>query len=291
MSVLAGAVEGSITMAAPLLLASLGETVVQKSGVVNVGLEGMILTGSLAAVVGSQITHNAVTGVLIAAIAGAVMALIFSVFAIRLAANQVVVGVVINLMALGITGTLSRAIFGHQQTFVTVVGLQHYFANQTLLTPIALLCVPVIWWWLQRTRGGLELRATGEQPTAAQAAGIDVLALRSRAAVFGGVMAGIAGACLTVGDVPTFQENMSAGRGFIALAIVTSGRWNTLGCLVASLIFGASEELEIQGQAMGLHVPHDLLLAAPYVITLFILMSGARAGKAPGALGLPYIKP
>jgi simple sugar transport system permease protein len=101
-------------------------------------------------------------------------------------------------------------------------------------------------------------------------------------------MAGLAGACLTLGDVPTFQEGMSAGRGFIALAIVTSGRWNAFGCLASALIFGISEELEIQGQAMGLHVPHDILLAVPYVMTLVILMYGGKSGKAPAALGIPY---
>jgi simple sugar transport system permease protein len=288
MSILVGAVTGSITMSAPLLLAAVGETVVQRSGIVNVGIEGMILTGALAAVIGVWQTHNPAVGLLCAVVAAGLFALIFALFAVQLAANQIVVGVVINLLALGITGTVSRQVFGRQQTFVSVAGLPHLFANQSVLTPIALVSVPAVWWWLYRTRGGLQLRATGEQPQAAEAAGVNVLRLRTLAILFGGIMAGIAGACLTIGDVPTFQEGMSAGRGFIALAIVTAGRWNPFGCLAASLVFGVSEELELQGQAMGLHVPHDILLAVPYIMTLAILMSGSKFARAPAALCVPY---
>jgi ABC-type uncharacterized transport system permease subunit len=264
MSVLAGAIEGSVTMAVPLLFAALGETVVQKSGVVNVGIEGLILTGALAAVLGAGQSHNPYIGLACAAITAGIFALLFALFAVRLAANQVVVGVVINLMALGITGTISRFAFGAQHTFVSVIGFEHGVGNQTLLTPVSALCVPAIWWWLHRTRWGL------------------------RAVLFGGVLAGVAGTCLTLGDTPTFQEGMSAGRGFIALAIVTAGRWSPYGCIAASLVFAVSEELEINGQAMGLNVPHDILLAAPYIMTLLILMFGGRAVKAPAALGLPF---
>ncbi len=290
MSILSAAIEGSITMAAPLLLASIGELVVQRSGVVNVGLEGLILTGALAAVLGTLNTHNPLIGVVCAAIAAGAVALLFALFAVRLAANQVVVGVVINLLTLGLTGTVSRAVFGAQSTFVSVEALPHLFANQTILTPLALTMVPAAWWLLNRTRSGLMIRAAGEQPAAADSSGISVLNLRTVAVLFGGVMAGIAGACLSVGDVPTFQEGMSAGRGFIALAIVTAGRWSAPGCLAAALVFGISEELEIQGQAMGLHIPHDILLAVPYVITLIILLSGSHSSKAPAALGIPYVK-
>ena len=290
MSILSGALQGSVTMAAPLLLASLGELVVQRSGVVNVGLEGLILTGSLSAVLGTLYTHNPLLGVVCAAIASLLVALLFSLFAVRLAANQVVVGVVINLFALGLTGTINRAVFGKQNTFVSVEALPHLLGGQTILTFFAILMAPAVWWWLKRTRAGLTSRAAGEQPVAAETSGVNVLNLRTAAVAFGGVMAGIAGACLSVGDVPTFQEGMSAGRGFIALAIVTAGRWTAPGCAAAALVFGLSEELDIQGQAMGLHIPHDILLAIPYVITLIILLSGSHGSKAPAALGAPYIK-
>ncbi|HLK55465.1 MAG TPA: ABC transporter permease [Chthonomonadaceae bacterium] len=288
MSVIGGAVLGTVTMATPLLLAALGENVVQKSGVVNVGLEGMMLTGALMAIIGTQWTNNPYLGVVVAAVAGAIIALLFGLFAVRLGANQVVVGVVVNLMALGLTGTLSRALYGKQQSFLTATPLPHLLWNQTLLTLLALVATPMLWWWLNRTRGGLELRACGEQPIAAEASGVPVLRVRLMAVLFGGMMAGIAGACLSVGDVPTFNEGMSAGRGFIALAIVTSGRWNPWGCLCAALIFGCMDQLGVQGQALGVNLPHDLLLALPYVVTLLILLSSSRFSQAPASLGRPY---
>lgn len=288
MILLGSIVTGSLTMATPLLLASIGETVVERSGVVNVGLEGMILSGALAAVLGTAYLHNPLIGVMCALLGGVLVATLFAQFAVRLCANQVVVGVVVNLMALGLTGTISRACFSNQHTFITVAALPHLIGDQTFLMPLALVLVPATWWWLYRTPAGLKLRACGEHPVAADAAGVNVLHVRNIAVAFGGALAGIAGACLTIGDVPTFQENMSAGRGFIALAIVTSGRWNPIGCLIAALIFGVSEEIEIQAQAMHLPVPHSLLLALPYLVTLLILASGSKSSQAPAALGIPY---
>ena len=288
MSVWGGAIQGTFTLATPLLLASLGETVVERAGVVNVGIEGMMLTGALAAVIGSWDTGSPLLGVGVAAVAGLALALLLALFAVRLNANQVVVGVVVNLLALGLTGTLSRALFGKQAAFLTVKALPTLFGGQNLLTPLALGMVPLLWWWLRRTRRGLELRACGEQPEAAEAAGVPVTRVRMAALLFGGAMAGIAGAFLSVGDVPTFQEGMSAGKGFIALAIVTSGRWNPWGCLIAALLFGFVDELQILIQAQGWNLPHDLLLALPYVITVAILMSGARWSQSPAALGRPY---
>jgi ABC-type uncharacterized transport system permease subunit len=298
-TVAGGALLGTLSLATPLLLAALGETVVQRSGVVNVGLEGMILTGAFAAFVGTVLSvylpghpvgavANPYIGVLAAVVAGMLMALLFAFFVVRLAANQVVVGVVINLLALGLTGTLLRTLPRTDGGFLNTQALPQIVFNQTLLTPLALLAVPGVWWWLFRTRHGMEMRACGEQPMAAEAAGISVMRRRTVAILFGGGMAGLSGAFLSVGDVPTFQESMSAGRGFIALAIVTSGRWNPWGCLVAALVFGFTDRLQIQGQAIGLHVPHDLLLALPYVATLLILAFGSGWTLSPAALGRPY---
>ncbi|MCW3095118.1 MAG: nucleoside transporter rane protein [Chthonomonadaceae bacterium] len=299
MTVVGGALLGTLSLATPLLLAALGETVVQRSGVVNVGLEGMMLTGAFAAFVGTVLsvslpghiagtTANPYVGLVAAILAGMLIALLFALFAVRLAANQVVVGVVVNLLALGLTGTLLRTLPRTESGFLNTQALPQIFFNQTILTPLALIAVPGVWWWLFRTRRGLELRACGEQPVAAEAAGIPVMRRRTAAILFGGAMAGLAGAFLSVGDVPTFQEGMSAGRGFIALAIVTSGRWNPWGCLAAALIFGFTDRLQIQGQAIGLHVPHDLLLALPYVATLLILAFGSGWSVSPAALGRPY---
>ncbi len=299
MTAIGGAILGTMSLATPLVLAALGETVVQRAGVVNVGLEGMILTGAFVAFVGTEMSvrlhwhlvgygPNPYVGLIAAALAGVLLAVVFAVFVVKLSANQVVVGVALNLMALGLTGTLLRLLPRAAGGFLNTQALPQVFYSLTILTPMAFLAVPAVWWWLFRTRRGLELRACGEQPVAAESAGVPVLRRRTAAILFGGAMAGLAGGFLSVGDVPTFQEGMSSGRGFIALAIVTSGRWNPWGCLVAALLFGFADRLQIQGQALGIHLPHDLLLAAPYVATLLILAFGTGWSQSPAALGRPY---
>ena len=290
--ILIGAALGAVTLATPLLLAATGETIAQKAGVVNVGLEGMMLAGAFAATIGAlnqgAIIGNPYWGLLVGALAGMALAGLFAVFAVRLAANQVVVGVVVNLLALGLTGTIYRAKFGATGAFLRAATLPAFFGSVNVLTLLAFLAAPLSWLWLYRTRRGLELRACGEQPIAAEASGVGVLRTRTLAVLFGGAMAGIAGAFLSVGNTGTFAENMTAGRGFIALAIVTSGRWNPYGCLIAALIFGAVSELQAQGQALGLHLPFQLFLALPYLVTLLALMRGGRQTQAPAALGRPY---
>jgi simple sugar transport system permease protein len=280
--------QGTLTLATPLLLAALGESVTQKSGVVNVGLEGMMLVGAFAAVLSTIGATSPWMGLVSAALAGVALAALFALFAVRLAANQVVVGVVINLLALGLTGTIYRARFGETGTFLSVPLLPKLFLGENLLVLFALLGVPLLWYWLNRTRTGLLLRACGEQPTAAEAAGTSVLRVRFLAVLFGGAMTGLAGASLSIGTAGTFIENMTAGRGFIALAIVTSGRWNAFGCLIAAVVFGFVEQLQFLGQAQGWKLPYQLFLALPYVVTLLILVGGGKQTQAPASLGRPY---
>lgn len=275
--------QGTITLATPLLLAALGESITQKSGVVNVGLEGMMLVGAFAGVLATIGAPTAYAGLLASAGAGMGLGLLFAIFAVRLAANQVVVGVVINLLALGLTGTLYRSKFGETGAFLRTPMLP-----SLLLPSIAMLGVPLVWYWVRYTRAGLMLRACGEQPTAAEAAGTNVLRVRLCAVLFGGALAGLAGASLSIGTTGTFIENMTAGRGFIALAIVTSGRWTALGCLLAAVVFGFVEQLQFLGQAQGWKLPYQLFLALPYVVTLLILVGGSKQSKAPAALGRPY---
>ncbi len=290
MSVLSGTLLGSVTMATPLLLAALGENVVQQAGIVNVGLEGMMLIGAFTGMLGSRHFGSPYAGLVAAAVAGLVVALLFARFVVKLSANQVVVGVVINLLAIGLTGTIYRAVFGATGTFLTLSGLPHLMGGLTILTLFSLAAVPIVWWALFRTRRGLELRACGEQPSAADAAGVDVGRMRTHAVLFGGAIAGIAGAFLSLGESNTFIENMSSGRGFIALAIVTSGRWNPWGSLAAALLFGFTNELQFQWQALGLHLPYQLFLALPYAATLVILTTGGKLSRAPASLALPYRK-
>ncbi len=288
MSIVTGTLQATLTMATPLLLSALGENIVQRAGVINVGLEGMMLIGAFAATLGALYSGNPYIGVAIALFAGVLAALLLAAFAVKLNADQVVVGVVINLLALGLTGTIYRAVFGTTGSFVITKALPHLLADQTVLTLFALILVPAVWWWLYRTRGGLELRACGEQPVAAEAAGVRVPRWRTAALLFGGAMAGMAGAFLSIGENNTFVPNMTNGRGFIALAIVTSGRWSPLGCLIAALVFGFADALQFQGQAFGLNLPRDLFLALPYIVTLLILTTGSRWSQAPAALGRPF---
>ncbi len=316
MSVFTGTLQATLTSATPLLIAALGENLVQKAGIVNVGLEGMMLTGAFAATLGTLYPRNPLNhlplnnpyiGVFCGAIGGLLLALLFALFVIRWSANQVVVGVVINLLALGLTGTIYRKLFGATGQFVSTAALPplnagltptllhhlqawnlDWIGSLTLLTPFALFAVPVLWLWLRRTRKGLELRACGEQPTAAASSGISVERSRFVALLVGGAMAGMAGAFLSIGDSNTFVPNMTAGRGFIALAIVTAGRWNPCGCLAAALLFGFAEALQYRGQAMGLHLPYQIFLAMPYIGTLLILAWGTKRSYAPAALGRPY---
>lgn len=275
--------QGTVILATPLLLAALGETVVQRAGVVNVGLEGMMLVGAFGGVLTAIGSPTAYLGLLGAVGAGVALALLFALFAVRLAANQVVVGVVVNLLALGLTGTLYRARFGETGTFLRTPILPPY-----LLPTFALVGVPLLWYWLRYTRAGLMLRACGEQPNATEAAGTNVLRVRLSAVLFGGAMAGLAGASLSIGTTGTFIENMTEGRGFIALAIVTSGRWSALGCLLAAIVFGFVEQLQFLGQAQGWKLPYQLFLGLPYLVTLLILVGGSRQSQAPASLGRPY---
>ena len=285
---LAGTLQQTLTMATPLLLAALGETVVQKSGVVNVGMEGMMLCGAFGATLATLWTGNPLIGVAAGAGVGILTALLLAAVAVRMAADQIVCGIVINLLAMGVTGTVYQRMFGRREVGLSTASLPHVIGDQTVLFVLAIAMVPAIWYWLAHTRSGLELRACGEQPIAANAAGIDVLNIRTLCTLFGGAMAGIAGSCLSVGSSNTFVPEMTAGRGYIALAIVTAGRWSPSGCLAAALVFGFADALQYRGQSIGIHISKDLLLALPYIATLAILAVGFAGRGGPAALGVSY---
>jgi ABC-type uncharacterized transport system permease subunit len=289
--------EASVRTSTPLLLAGLGEVVVERAGVINIGLEGAILAGAFGALVGA--THATVLGGYAAAIlAGVSIALVFAAFAVGLRADQVITGTAISLLALGLTGTLYRAAYGVTGaalsiptsgplvlpvlSTIPVVG-RALFA-QPAITYVAYLLVPVVWWWMYRTHAGLALRATGESPVAARVAGVRVGRLRLGAVLFGGAMGGVAGGTLVLAQAGTFAEGMSAGRGFIAIAIVVLGRWHPGGVAIAALVFGAASAVQFLLQALGLALPYQLFLALPYVLTLAALAGVAGRVTAPASL-------
>jgi len=288
----------ALHLATPLLLAALGEVIVERAGVINVGIEGMVLTGALAGFTVSYVSHSAVLGAIAAIGAGVILALLSSLFAIAFRSDQVVVGTAVNILALGLTGVLFRALFSQSGASATafqpisIPGLSKLpvigeaLFQQDAIGYVALLMVPACHWFLYRTMAGLRLRSVGEYPAAADAASISVPRTRTFALLFGGGMAGLAGAYLSIGYTNGFVENMSGGRGFIALAIVILGRWTPLGALGAALLFGLASALQYQFQATDTHVPYQLFLALPYLLTLAALLIRAKTRyAAPAALG------
>ncbi len=295
----------TIGMAAPLLLAALGELLVEQSGVINIGIEGVMLTGAFAAMAAAYATGSPAIGLCAAIAAAIVMTATLGVIAINLAVNQVVAGTALDVFALGVTGVFYRRMFGITGKALTVNTLARIrlgplaripilgpaLFNQNGLVYLAFLLVPLVWLILYRTRYGLHLRAAGERPEAADALGLGVYRLRWQAMLVSGVLTGLAGAYLTLGYTNTFVEGMSAGRGFIALAIVILGEWRPLGVAVAAVLFGAAIALQFTLQAVGTGLPYQLFLALPYVLTLVVLTLLGGQGHAPSALGEPYLRP
>jgi simple sugar transport system permease protein len=294
--------EAAVRTATPLALAALGETVVERAGVINIGLEGVVLAGAFGALVaaGSAGASGVAVAFLGAALAGMALAAVFALFAVTLRADQIITGTAVNLLAFGLTGALYRGLYGATGAALSIptTGTTRLPAlaaiplvgpalfDQPAPTYLLYLLAPLTWWWLARTHAGLALRAVGERPDAALVAGIHVQRVRWLALLFGGVLGGLAGGTLVLAQTGTFAEGMSAGRGFIAIAIVVLGRWHPLGVLAAAFVFGAATAVQYVFQAMGWALPYQLFLALPYVLTLLALagLAGRRV-SAPAALG------
>ncbi len=293
--------QSTVTMAVPLLLAALGELIAERAGVINIGLEGMLLTGAFAAMAATYSTGTPLLGLLAAWVSGLALAALFAYVVVARSGNQVVVGTAVNLVALGITGVAYRAIFGVTGAALTVTGLAALpipglaalpivgpaFFTQGALGYVAFLLVPLISVGLYETIPGLKLRMVGENPDAAAAQGVAVEWTQTVALLACGLLAATAGAYLAIAYAHTFVEGMSAGRGFIALAIVIFGRWSAWGILGAALLFGLATALQFHVQALGLPIPYQFPLMLPYVLTLLVLAGYAGTTRAPAALGVP----
>lgn len=295
---LGGFLAAAVRVATPLLLAATGETVAERSGVINLGLEGMMLAGALAAALGASAV-GPWTGVGLAILAGMVLAALFAAVAIGARADQIIAGTAITLGAVGLTGTIYRQAYGAggpglalpTLAAIPLPGLARVpilgpgLFDQPAPTYIALLALPLVWWALFRTRAGLALRATGEGAAMARAAGVRTGLVRATATIVGGGFAGLAGATLVLAQVGTFAERMTAGRGFVAIAIVVLGRWHPAGVAVAALLFGAATALQYVFQSLGLAVPYQLFLMLPYLLTLLALAGAVGRVRAPADLG------
>jgi simple sugar transport system permease protein len=300
--ILTALASSTVAMAIPLLLAGLGELIAERAGVLNIGLEGMLLVGAFAAMACTYWTGAPSMGILCAALAGALLGLGLAFFVVVQNANQVVAGTALNLFALGITGVAYRAVFGMTGAALTIAGLPTYgipilgsvpvlgeaFFDLTALGYASFILVPCVAFALHRTLPGLRLRMAGENPRAAATQGVAVRRVRVIALVICSVLAATGGAYLAVVYSRTFVEGMSAGRGFIALAIVILGRWSAPGIMGAALFFGLVTALQFHFQALGLPLPYQFFLILPYIATLLVLAGYAGRARAPAALGEPY---
>ncbi|HVR40995.1 MAG TPA: ABC transporter permease [Thermoanaerobaculia bacterium] len=268
----------ALVAATPLLLAVEGELVVQRSGIINLGIEGMMLTAAMTAVIAAQLAHSATIGFLGGILGACAIAAIFGLLVIHFRADQIVTGTGINLLALGATGFVYREM---QQFFVAAPRVRI-----DVMLPLAWIVFPIaLAFTIWRTRFGLRLRACGENPEAVTATRASVAAHRWAALAIEATLAGLAGAHLSLALSSGFAENMTAGRGFIALSIVIFGRWKLRGALLGTALFGIAAALQYAIQAMNLALPYHLLLAFPYVLTLLILGGIAGRVRAPAALG------
>lgn len=288
----------AVRVATPLLLAAMGETVTERSGVINLSLEGAMLAGALAAALGAG-AGGPWAGVAAAALAGLAVAALFAAVSVGAGVNQILAGTAVTLMCVGLTGTVYRRAYGYGGPGLTIPTLkplplpglsripligESLFA-QPAPTYLGFLAVPALWWLLYRTRAGLRLRAAGEAADLARAAGVRVRPLRFGATLAGGLFGGVAGASLVLAQVGTFAERMTAGRGYVAIAIVVLGRWHPVGVALAALLFGAATALQFLFQALGLAVPYQVFLMLPYLLTLGALAGAVGRVRPPADLG------
>lgn len=290
--------ESTVRGATPLVLAAIGETLVERAGIINVGIEGCLIAGAFGGLVAAG-SGSVAVGLAGAALAGAALAAVFALCVVRLRMDQIISGTALTLLGLGLTGVLYRSWYGTTGAALSlptagplaVPGLsalpvigRALFA-QPVTTYLAALAVAVTWGFLYRTHAGLALRAIGEAPEAARSSGVAVGRLQAGAIVVGGGLAGLAGGTLVLAQVGTFAEGMSAGRGFVAIAIVVLGRWHPVGVAVGALLFAAASATQFVLQSLGLAVPYQLFLAFPSALTLAALAFLRGRGRPPAALG------
>jgi simple sugar transport system permease protein len=280
----------AIRLATPLLLAALGGLFSERAGVINIALEGLMLAGAFTAAAMTHYSGSPWIGLLSGIVAGVAVAALHAVASIRYRADQVVSGTAINILMLGVPAMLSGAFFLSS-------GATPQIPKENLIpyTPVvlALILVAVTWYVLYRTPFGLRLRAVGENPEAADAAGVSVTKMRYIAVLISGGLAAIGGAYLSIGQSSLFTRNMTSGRGFIALAALIFGKWRPVQTMLACLLFGATEALAIRLQGVpirGVEIPNQFVQIIPYVLTIVVLAGFIGHSRAPRALGIPYQK-
>ncbi len=295
-------VKAALIATTPLLLAALGGLISELSGVLNMALEAMMLIGAFVAYAAADHSGSAWVGLAAAALAGLIIGGMHAFFSITLRSNQIVSAVALNLFALAITALGFRVLYsgqafvfapGFNPIHIPILGDLPYlgiaFFDHNILVYLTLLLVPVMSFILYKTSWGLTLRSVGEHPLAASTMGINVNRVRYIAVLLSGAIAGMSGSALvSASNINAFQENLSAGRGFIAFAAIVFGRWNPTGVFLGNILFGLGDALQIRLQAYGVQVPYQLLLMLPYVITLIALVVFMRNARGPAASGVPF---
>ncbi|EGO65858.1 ABC transporter permease [Acetonema longum] len=301
-SVLISILAAAITAGTPILFAALGELVTERAGILNLGVEGIMLVGAVSGFIAAVTTGSSWLGLAAAMLAGGLVALIHALLCITLRANQIVSGLALTLFGAGLSGYLGKDYIGIPVPSPFAVQPLGFLSDLPLVGPVffqhdvlvylSYLLVPLLWFFMYRTRPGLYLRALGENPAAADALGVKVFALRYLYITLGGMLCGIGGAYLSLAYAPSWLENMTAGRGWIAVALVIFALWNPVRAMIGSYFFGGVDALGFHLQVLGVSVSPFLLSMLPYLFTIIVLVIVmARQGgrlTAPGALGLPY---
>lgn len=298
-TVLIGILASGVRLATPYLYASMGETFGQRSGVLNLGVEGQMLLGAFAAFFVTYTTGNLWLGLLAAILVGALMGTAMAFVTVNLHAQQGISGIGFFLFGLGLSELLFQRMLGTVETVqgfpkihipvlsdIPVVG--EIFFSHNILVYGAYLLVPIVWFVLNKTTLGLKIRSVGENPDAADSLGVSVAGIRYFTLILGGTLAGIAGASLSIALLNVFQQNMTSGLGFIAVALVYFGGWRPLGVLLGALLFSMVNSLQLWIQVLGIPIPSDIAVMMPYVLTILVLVLTVSRVRGPGALTKPF---
>ncbi len=293
-----GLLAATLRIATPILLAGLGEVFAERAGVLNLGIEGIMALGAIGGFIAAYLSGSLWVGLLAAMITGLLAGLLMGWLAVTLGLNQHVSGLGVTLLASSLALFFFRVLFKgtanppqidpFQQVSLPALGVIAPIFEQYWLTYLAFLLVPLAWWILYRTTFGLWIRAVGENPQAADTAGVNVARVRYAALGISGVMMGLGGAFLSLAQLGTATFGIVAGRGWVAIAIVIFGNWQPEKVLLGALLFGGVEALQLRLRAIGLHVPYQLLLALPYLVTIVALALAGRNASYPAALLKPY---
>ena len=302
MSFISGIAESMIRTGYPIMLCGLGCLFCARCGIINFAMEGIMCMGAFFGVYGSYLTGSPWFGLLLGTVAGVLTALVLGVMAITAKVNQVVVGAGLNSLCLGLSSYLLTVCYPggvpSQVTGFDSINLGWlsklpyvgFLFRQRLLVYIAFLLVPAIWFVLSKTSFGMALRACGEQPHAADSLGINVVKKRYIAVILSGVLGGMGGAALSLGEMSMFTVGMVAGRGYMAWSAVTVGKYGPAGVMLASLLFGAASALQVRMKAIGVNIPSQFFSMFPYVLTMIVLASVVGRTVGPKAMGKPFIK-